>query len=709
MSQQTIAIGSTANDGNGDTLRAGAVKINENFTELYTALGLAGRTYKWAVNGADTPNSLVHESSQAAFAVGDIVRVLFYASDNDPESGGLLYCAATRASDYGGTYGDLVNGGSTGLIIEGRRHRWKIIPTAGGIIDIRRAGIRCVEGVTGWHSRFSNACAFAKNQSQVALTGAGVLTCSETVYLDRVNWIGDRLRFQGGTHQPNGATSGPSTFFTAAQSNTPVTITAANPAKLSLNAGATAPPANDTLIYLTTNGKLPGSLAIWQSGVGNGLQPYYVKNRETVTNTFEVSLTLGGASVSTASGGSGYGDHYVFIAATQSNITTQDIVEWSGKGVRLGIVVRAGTNGSNKDFGEQKIVVWGDGNSDRTTPPSCICVRHESDDSPNGEYRYVVNYGYVGVGIQGPAEKHSLQVHGIYQRHLVYLLANASADTLRTSIHGTNCQAWVTECEGTDTSVIYDLDCESRDDPAADASADSPTSPSLLFQNGKVSVVSGEIRASNGVNDLIVVGRNNGVGSSARVGADTMNFKEFQFIHGYGTIDLRAARYISGKILLKDRDDPNGTLAQDAPAFRLGRVVSASQFYVHAVAIKNVIGLQVGDADALDMEAGEGYYSKEAHLGHWSIDMGTVVQFNPDGTERSGSSAHPTTLTAVKIEKWDNCYIDLTGTRGNIILGAACEGGTVLLDPLMKLFTIDDDSSATIGYPTLSTTGLTFI
>ena len=39
MAKQILNKGSSANDGNGDTLRQGAQKINENFTELYTILG----------------------------------------------------------------------------------------------------------------------------------------------------------------------------------------------------------------------------------------------------------------------------------------------------------------------------------------------------------------------------------------------------------------------------------------------------------------------------------------------------------------------------------------------------------------------------------------------------------------------------------------------------------------------------------------------
>ena len=39
MTKQTINRGSSANDGTGDNLRAGAAKVNENFDELYTVLG----------------------------------------------------------------------------------------------------------------------------------------------------------------------------------------------------------------------------------------------------------------------------------------------------------------------------------------------------------------------------------------------------------------------------------------------------------------------------------------------------------------------------------------------------------------------------------------------------------------------------------------------------------------------------------------------
>lgn len=38
MTKQVIQVGSTTNDGTGDTLRQAGIKINDNFTEIYQAL-----------------------------------------------------------------------------------------------------------------------------------------------------------------------------------------------------------------------------------------------------------------------------------------------------------------------------------------------------------------------------------------------------------------------------------------------------------------------------------------------------------------------------------------------------------------------------------------------------------------------------------------------------------------------------------------------
>ena len=54
MAKQTINIGTTANDGSGDSLRDAAIKINSNFTELYPTSGLDTTYTQQAFNKANS-------------------------------------------------------------------------------------------------------------------------------------------------------------------------------------------------------------------------------------------------------------------------------------------------------------------------------------------------------------------------------------------------------------------------------------------------------------------------------------------------------------------------------------------------------------------------------------------------------------------------------------------------------------------------------
>lgn len=60
MSKQTINVGTNQDDGTGDNLRAAFVKVNENFTEVYTELGgtsLSNITFTGSTITTDTTNS----------------------------------------------------------------------------------------------------------------------------------------------------------------------------------------------------------------------------------------------------------------------------------------------------------------------------------------------------------------------------------------------------------------------------------------------------------------------------------------------------------------------------------------------------------------------------------------------------------------------------------------------------------------------------
>ena len=80
MAKQLLNIGTTANDNTGDTLRSGGDKINDNFTELYTAIG----------NGATVGISIANP------AVGQVLK--YDGSNFSPSN----YNALTSALDVAG-------------------------------------------------------------------------------------------------------------------------------------------------------------------------------------------------------------------------------------------------------------------------------------------------------------------------------------------------------------------------------------------------------------------------------------------------------------------------------------------------------------------------------------------------------------------------------------------------------------------------------
>jgi hypothetical protein len=65
MAKQTINVGTTANDGTGDTLRASFVKVNDNFTELYNNSANPSVIVQAATDGTNvtgTTNEVISQS-----------------------------------------------------------------------------------------------------------------------------------------------------------------------------------------------------------------------------------------------------------------------------------------------------------------------------------------------------------------------------------------------------------------------------------------------------------------------------------------------------------------------------------------------------------------------------------------------------------------------------------------------------------------------
>jgi len=124
MSQQTINIGATANDGTGDQLRDAFDKTNDNFNELYTGVAPVVRQ--------TAPPTLVGET-------GDVAGMLAYDSTN------IYVCLA----DYDGIatiwQQNEAAGGSSGTTVSTQSASFDLaLGDANSIIKMTNAGLATV-------------------------------------------------------------------------------------------------------------------------------------------------------------------------------------------------------------------------------------------------------------------------------------------------------------------------------------------------------------------------------------------------------------------------------------------------------------------------------------------------------------------------------------------------------------------------------------
>lgn len=108
MAQQTIGIGTIANDGTGDTLRDAFDKANDNFTELYAATAGAGTGDMLSTNNlsdvasaaTSRTNLDVYSTSEVDTAISTAVTGLLDLKGATDCSGNPNYPAASKGDAY---------------------------------------------------------------------------------------------------------------------------------------------------------------------------------------------------------------------------------------------------------------------------------------------------------------------------------------------------------------------------------------------------------------------------------------------------------------------------------------------------------------------------------------------------------------------------------------------------------------------------------
>lgn len=73
MAKQNIDVGSAANDRQGDSIRAAFQKVNANFTELYTALGLDDASLN--IGAFEFSGSTITTTDSSKIIIGQEVQI----------------------------------------------------------------------------------------------------------------------------------------------------------------------------------------------------------------------------------------------------------------------------------------------------------------------------------------------------------------------------------------------------------------------------------------------------------------------------------------------------------------------------------------------------------------------------------------------------------------------------------------------------------
>tara|TARA_R100000008_G_scaffold85112_1_gene74204 strand:- start:47 stop:733 length:687 start_codon:yes stop_codon:yes gene_type:complete len=155
MALQSLNLGTLANDGTGDNLRVGGDKINDNFSEIYTAFG-----------DGSTLSSLAVTALNGATA-NELVTVGATTTELDAESG-LTFDGSTLAVNGNITIANAGNIGSVG-------DTDAIAIAAGGAVtfsqrDVHSSGITVAD---------DGQIGSASDADAIAISAAGVTTFSQ--------------------------------------------------------------------------------------------------------------------------------------------------------------------------------------------------------------------------------------------------------------------------------------------------------------------------------------------------------------------------------------------------------------------------------------------------------------------------------------------------------------------------------------------------
>ena len=383
MAKQTINIGSVPNDGTGSTLRDGGDLINDNFNEIYTAIG-DGTTI--------TAGTFLTDSNSVA-----VTNKTFNSTNTFPTISFIDDTSTTQSISLGGSF-RFIGGSGITTTISGNTITFD---TDGSIVTETSSDVLENKTISGLNNTLSNI-------GNASLTNSSITLIDDTSTTDAVS-LGESLRLTGGTGITSVVGSNQVTFnidssvatLTGSQELTNKTINASS-----------------NTISNIVNANLSGSAAISNANLANpnitlGVDTINLgATASTITDlNLDGSSSLSGTGTVSTTGASnrlrfnfaGFGS--LPTAATYEGMFAYDTtgqrpyVADSGGWVRLldeNSSVSSHADVNTTGIADEEILIWSSAQARFNAIPQKINGAAEIDVTNSGSSAYLFNSHYTG-------------------------------------------------------------------------------------------------------------------------------------------------------------------------------------------------------------------------------------------------------------------------------------------------------------------------